>query len=168
MHESEIKSERTFEIPCRESLLEIIAERRLKSLSPFLMQENEQSNKLERKNPISSKNKILTNSFLLRSKAVNDPNDDPATRRPSPPGNEGDNGTVAAERTVRPKLGEPVKKRVLFETSNSSTVGTTLPAEADSPSASKCEHNSCIDISEHDVKLITSAPWPKQNRRGRE
>jgi hypothetical protein len=39
MSENErVKSERTFEIPCQESLLEMIAERRLKSLSPFLTQ----------------------------------------------------------------------------------------------------------------------------------
>jgi hypothetical protein len=167
MNENRVKSERTFEIPCRESLFNIIAERRLKSLSPFLTQENEQSKKLERKNQMSSKNKILTHLFLIRSKSLNDYDDDPATRRPSPPENEGDNGTVAAERTVRPKSGEPVKKRVSFETSNSSTAGTTLPDEADFPSASKHEHNSCNDISANDVNAATSAIWLKTTIRNK-
>jgi hypothetical protein len=42
MNENRVKSERTFEIPCRELLLEIIAEWRLECLSPFLTQENKQ------------------------------------------------------------------------------------------------------------------------------
>jgi hypothetical protein len=94
-------------------------------------------------------------------------NDDPTTRRPSPPENEGDNGTVAVERTVRPKSGEPVKKRVSFGTSNSSTAGTTLPDEADSPSASKHEHNSCNDISANDDNAATSAIWLKTTIRNK-
>jgi hypothetical protein len=159
MNEYRVKSKSTFEIPCRESLLETKAEWRLERLSPIETQENKQI-RLERKNQTSFKQQdpyqLVPGLFDGGDGSAKD---DTATRRPSPPGNEGDNGTVAAERTVRPKSGEPVKKRVIFETSNSSTVGTTLPAEADAPSASKCEHNSCIDISEHDVKLITSAPW---------
>jgi hypothetical protein len=50
--------------------------------------------------------------------------DDLATRRPSPPENEGDNRKVAAERTVQPKSARSARQRVRFATD--SPAGTCL------------------------------------------
>jgi hypothetical protein len=166
MSENErVKSERTFEIPCQESLLEMIAERRLKSLSPFLTQENKQSKKLERKNQMSSKQ---IDHYLLVSDQFDgsdeSADDDPATRRPSPPENEGDNGKVAAERKVRPKSVRSANERVRFATD--SPAGTTSPAEADAVSL-ETSAQIMQDIPEHDVNAATSAIWLKTTIRNK-